>query len=72
MFSEMLDNRQRVVLRHVFPRACIELGIGVEGGDEDRRERLARIILAIAQREFDLDLILARAVYQMRPPGSLH
>ena len=72
MFSERLDNQQLVVLRNVFPRACIELGIGVDGGDEDRREQLARIILAIAQLESDLDLILARAVYQMRPPGSLH
>jgi hypothetical protein len=72
MFSERLDNQQLVVLRNVFPRACIELGIGVDGGDEDRREQLARIILAIAQLESDPDLILARAVYQMRPPGSLH
>jgi hypothetical protein len=72
MFSERLENQQRVVLRNVFPRACIELGIGADGGDEDRREQLARIILAIAQLESDLDLILARAVYQMRPPRFLH
>jgi len=68
MFSERLENQQRVVLRNVFPRACIELGIGADGG----REQLARIILAIAQLESDLDLILARAVYQMRPPRFLH
>jgi hypothetical protein len=48
MFSERLDNKQLVVLRNVFPRACIELGIGADGGDEVRREQLARIILAIA------------------------
>jgi hypothetical protein len=72
MFSERLDNDQVMVLREVFPKACIELGIGVEEADEERREQLASIILAIAQRESDRDLILARAVLQMRPPGSLH
>jgi hypothetical protein len=72
MFSERLDNDQVMVLREVFPKACIELGIGVEKADEERREQLASIILTIAQREFDRDLILARAVLQMRPPGSLH
>ena len=59
-------------LRKVFPRACIELGIGAEEDDEERREQLANIILAIAQGEVDLERILARAVYHMRPTGSLH
>ena len=72
MFSERLDNEQLVVLREVFPKACIELGIGIEETDEQRREQLAKIILAIAQREPDRDLILARSVLQMRPPVSLH
>ena len=72
MFSERLNNQQRVMLRKVFPRACIELGIGAEEDDEERREQLASIILAIAQGEADLDLVLARAVYQMRPPRFLH
>ena len=72
MFVERLDKEQLLVLRKVFPRACIELGIGAEEDDEERREQLASIILAIAQGEADLDLVLARAVYQMRPAGSLH
>jgi hypothetical protein len=72
MFVERLDKEQLLVLRKVFPRACIELGIGAEEDDEERREQLAKIILAIAQGEADLDLVLARAVYQMRPAGSLH
>ena len=71
MFVERLDKEQLLVLRKVFPRACIELGIGVEDEDEERREQLASIILAIAQGEVDLDLVLARAVHQMLPPGSL-
>ena len=71
-FAERLDKERLVVLRKVFPRACIELGIGAEEDDEERREQLANIILAIAQGEVDLELILARAVYQMRPTGSLH
>jgi hypothetical protein len=36
-----------------FPRACTELGIGAEEDDEERREQLASIILAIAQGEAD-------------------
>ena len=72
MFVERLDKEQLLLLRKVFPRACIELGIGAEEDDEERREQLASIILAIAQGEADLDLVLARAVYQMRPAGSLH
>jgi hypothetical protein len=72
MFVERLDKEQLLVLREVFPRACTELGIGAEEDDEERREQLASIILAIAQGEADLDLVLARAVYQMRPAGSLH
>ena len=72
MFVERLDKEQLLVLRKVFPRACIELGIGAEEDDEERREQLAKIIIAIAQGEADLDLVLARAVYQMRPVGPLH
>lgn len=72
MFVERLDKEQLLVLRKVFPRACIELGIGAEEDDGERREQLASIILAIAQGEADLDLVLARAVYQMRPAGSVH
>jgi hypothetical protein len=72
MFLERRDSEQLAVLRKLFPKACIELGIGTSEADEERREQLAGIILAIAQREFDLDLILARAVYQMRPPGLAH
>jgi hypothetical protein len=56
----------------VFPRACIELGISAEEDDEERRAQLANIIIAIARGEADLELILARAVYQMRPPDLLH
>ena len=72
MFVERLDKEQLLVLRKVFPRACIELGIGAKEDDEERREQLAKIILAIAQGEADLELVLARAVYQMRPVGPLH
>jgi hypothetical protein len=72
MFLDGLDSEQLTVLHKVFPKASIELGIGVEEADEDRREQLAWIILAICERESDLDLVLAQAVYQMRPPGSLH
>jgi hypothetical protein len=72
MFLDRLDCDQQMVLRKVFPKACIELGIGVEEADEERREQLAWIILTIYQRESDLDLVLAQAVYQMRPPGSFH
>ena len=70
-FVEGLDKERLLVLRKVFPQACIELGIGTEEDDEERHEQLANIILAIAQGEADLDLILARAVHQMLPPGSL-
>ena len=41
MFVERLDKEQLLVLRKVFPRACIELGIGAEEDDEERREQLA-------------------------------
>ena len=71
MFVERLDKEQLLVLRKVFPRACIELGIGAGEADEERREQPASIILAIAQGEPDLDLVLARAVHQMLPAGSL-
>ena len=71
-FAERLDKERLLLLRKVFPRACIELGIGAEEDDEERRDQLAKIILAIAQGEADLELILARAVYQMRPPDLLH
>jgi hypothetical protein len=71
-FVEGLDKEGLVVLRKVFPRACIELGIGADEDDEERRDQLAKIILAIAQGEADLDLVLARAVYHMRPPDLLH
>ena len=70
-FAERLDKEQLLVLRKVFPQACIELGIGGGEDDEERREQLATIILAVAQGEADLDLVLARAVHQMLPPGSL-
>jgi hypothetical protein len=70
MFLERLDREQLTLLRKVFPRACIELGISAEEDDDERREQ--SIILAISQREPDLDLVLAMAVHQMRPPGSLH
>ena len=70
MFSERLDNEQLVVQREVFPKACIELGIGVEEADEQRREQLAKIILAIAQRESDRDLA-ARGFFKGRPDGKL-
>lgn len=72
MFVERVDEERLSVLYKVFPKACIELGIGIEEDDEERREQLVNLILAIAQGEADLDLILARAVHQMRPPGSLH
>ena len=72
MFVERVDEERLSVLYKVFPKACIELGIGIEEDDEERREQLANLILAIAQGEADLDLILARAVHQMRPPGPLH
>ena len=71
MFFERLDSKHLEVLRTVFPKACIELGIGAGEEDEERREQLAGTILAIAQRESDLDLILARVVYLMRPPRLL-
>jgi hypothetical protein len=72
MFLERVNEERRSVLYKVFPKACMELGIGIGEDDEERREQLANLILAIAQGEADLDLILARAVHQMRPPGSLH
>jgi hypothetical protein len=70
MFLERVNEERRSVLYKVFPKACMELGIGIGEDDEERREQLANLILAIAQGEADLDLILARAVHQMRPPGS--
>jgi hypothetical protein len=71
MFVGRFDKEQLLVLRKVFPQACIELGIGAQEDDEERREQLATIILAVAQGETDFDLVLARAVHQMLPPGSL-
>ena len=53
------------MLRDVFPKACFELGIGLEEADEERRGQLATI-LTIARREADLELVLAIAVRQMR------
>jgi hypothetical protein len=72
MFFERLDEEQITLLRKIFPDACRELGIGTDEADEERREQLASLILAIAQRESDLDLVLALAVYQLRQPGALH
>ena len=72
LFVERLDKEPLLVLHKVFPRACIELGISAEEDDEERRAQLANIIIAIARGEADLELILARAVYQMRPPDLLH
>ena len=51
MFVERVDEERLSVLYKVFPKACIELGIGIEEDDEERREQLANLILAIAQRE---------------------
>ena len=57
MFVERVDEERLSVLYKIFPKACIELGIGIEEDDEERREQLANLILAIAQGEADLDLI---------------
>jgi hypothetical protein len=51
MFLERVNEERRSVLYKVFPKACMELGIGIGEDDEERREQLANLILAIAQRE---------------------
>ena len=71
VFSEFLDNEQFVALRGAYAKACAELGLGPDDGDKDRREHLAKIMLALSKGgETDPDVIRTQAVHQMRPPSA--
>ncbi len=71
MFSEFLDNKQLVALHSEFAKACIELGLGPDEGDKDRRDHLATIMLALSKGgETDPEAIRTQAVHQMRPPAA--
>ena len=60
-----------VALRNAYAKACAELGLGPDEGDKDRREHLAKIMLAFSKGgETDPEVIRAQAVRQMRPPSA--
>jgi hypothetical protein len=48
MISDSLNSEQLLALRIAFDKACVELGIGANSDDEDRREQLAVMMLSIA------------------------
>ena len=70
MFVDILFDEEQAALRLAFDRACSELGIGTNSDDADRRERLARLILRLAQGESEPTLIQHKAVWQMKHPDS--
>jgi len=71
MISDSLNSEQLLALRIAFDKACVELGIGANSGDEDRRQQLAVMMLSIASGgERDTEVIRAHAVHRMRPPAA--
>jgi hypothetical protein len=63
--SPSLNNEDLVALDQAFRAVCVELGLGANADDNNRRERLSQIIVsianegerdpaAIARRAFDL------------------
>jgi hypothetical protein len=71
MISDSFNTEQLLSLRIAFDNACIELGIGADSADEDRREQLAVMMLSLASGgERDTEVIRAHAVHRMRPPAA--
>ena len=71
MFSKTLTNDQFLALYSAFNKACVELGLTYAESDSDRRERLAQLMISLANDGVgDADAICAQAVHQMRPPAA--
>ena len=67
MYVEILNNENLAQLKLAFDMACNELGLGTSAKDIERRERLAMLMLSLAQEgERDTIVIRLLAVHQMR------
>jgi hypothetical protein len=65
--SPSMNNDDLAVLDQAFRSVCVELGLGANADDNERRERLSQIIMGIANDgERDLTAIARRALEQMK------
>jgi hypothetical protein len=67
MYAEILDNERLSELKLAFDMACNELHLGTSAKDTERRESLAKLMLALAEAgERDPIMIRIHAVHQMQ------
>lgn len=69
MFFE--DNDELVEVRRAFAKACVDLGIGPDQSDRERREQLEQAIVSLINAgESDPEVIRAKVVHQLKPPAA--
>ncbi len=60
-----------IEVRNAFAKACIDLGIGPNESDRQRREQLEQAIVSLIHAgEINPEAIRAKAVHRLKPPAA--
>ena len=69
--SPSLNNEDLIVLEKAFRIACIELGLGANSDDNERREQLSKLIVSIANAGERDPLAIAQRAHRLMRANEL-